>query len=85
MQGETWDMAASLTNRRSFQVLKYHGTSSFLPSLTSLQQPGGQQEVFEERAGTMEGKGDFQQCHSMRARHLTCHMHLEKPPLPPQL
>lgn len=42
-------------------------------------------KVSEERAGRMEGKGSFQHCHSMRARHLTRHMHLEKSPLPPQL
>ena len=41
-------------------------------------------KVFEERAGRMEGKGNVQQC-SMRARHLTCHTHPEKSPLPSQL
>lgn len=41
-------------------------------------------KVSEERARKTERKGDFQQCYSRRGRHLTCHTHLEKSPLPPQ-
>lgn len=55
----------------------------FLLTLTDFLATAGRvAKVFEERAGAIEGKGDFQRYCSMSARHLTCHMHLEKSPLP---
>lgn len=50
-----WDM----TNRRAFQVLKYNDTSPFLPSLTSLYQPGEQQRFLNKKGRECGRKRGF--------------------------